>query len=342
MESRKEEALMQGLAMSWTRFRVKLGNTPEAVALISFFVLFVFFSVAAPNFLTSLALADILTFGSIMGIIVVGVAMLMIAGEFDLSVGSNFAVASYVWAILMNAGINPLTAMIIAVLSSVFLGAVNGLVVIWSGLPSFIVTLGTMLAYRGIARGIGGSDFAKFTGERPFLFDLLNGPMTSINALFAQGTNLRVSIIWFFLIAIIMAWILNRTRFGNWIMATGGNPAAALEQGVPVKRVKLFTFMLVGLLVGLASVMQFAHRTSVDPVRGEGWELVAVSASVIGGVSLNGGSGTIIGAAMGMLLLMTLDQGLVLMGVSVQIFRAIAGGILILAAILNAYLSRES
>jgi simple sugar transport system permease protein len=333
---------MQALAMSWMRFRVRLGAAPEAVALISFLVVFIFFSVAAPNFFTSLAIANILTFASIMGIIVIGVAALMIAGEFDLSVGSNFAVASYVWALLMNAGLDPFLAMILAVLSSVFLGAVNGLVVIWSGLPSFIVTLGTMLAYRGVPRWIGGSDFAKFTGERPFLFDLLNGPMASVNALFAQGTSLRVSIIWFLLIAVIMAWVLNRTRFGNWIFATGGNPGAALEQGVPVKRVKLGSFMLVGLLVGLAAVMQFAHRTSVDPVRGEGWELVAVSASVIGGVALAGGSGTILGAALGMLLLTTLDQGLVLMGVSVQVFRAVAGGILILAAILNTYLSRES
>ena len=333
---------MQGIALSWMRIRVKVGAIPEAVALISCLAVFLFFSVAADNFLTSLALADILTLSSVMGIIVVGVATLMIAGEFDLSVGSSFAVASYVWAILMNAGVSPLTAMLVAVLSAVFLGAINGLVVIWSGLPSFIVTLGTMLAYRGIARWIGGSDFAKFTGERHFLFDLLNGPMTSINALFAQGTGLRVSILWFILIAILMSWVLNRTRFGNWVYATGGNPGAALEQGVPVKRVKLSSFMLVGLFVGLAAVMQFAHRTSVDPVRGEGWELVAVSACVIGGVSLNGGAGTIIGAALGMLLLMTLDQGLVLMGVSVQVFRAVAGGILILAAILNAYMSRES
>jgi simple sugar transport system permease protein len=333
---------MQGIAMSWMRFRVKLGAVPEAVALISFLAVFFFFSLAAPNFLTSLALADILTFGSILGIIVVGVATLMIAGEFDLSVGSNFAVASYVWAILMNAGIPPVVALVIAVLTSVVLGAINGIVVIWSGLPSFIVTLGTMLAYRGIARWIGGSDFAKFLGERPFLFDFLNGPMTALNSLFTQGTGLRVSIIWFILISLLMSWVLNRTRFGNWVYATGGNPGAALEQGVPVKRVKLAAFMLVGLLVGLASVMQFAHRTSVDPVRGEGWELVAVSACVIGGVSLNGGAGTIIGAALGMLLLMTLDQGLVLMGVSVQIFRAVAGGILILAAILNAYMSRDS
>lgn len=331
---------MHSLAMRWTRFRVKLAETPEAVALTSLIVVFAFFAVAAGNFLSSLALADIVTFGSIMGIIVIGVAMLMIAGEFDLSVGSNFAVASYVWADLMNAGVPPLVAMVLAVLSSAILGAINGLVVIGSGLPSFIVTLGTMLAYRGIARAIGGSDFAKYTQSRPLLFDVLNGPITFLNRLFEGGTNFRVSILWFVLIALLMAWILNRTRFGNWVFAAGGNPGAALEQGVPVKRVKLTAFTLVGLLVGLASVMQFAHRTSVDPVRGEGWELIAVSACVIGGVHLTGGVGTILGACLGMLLLTTLETGLVLMGVSVQIFRAVAGIFLILAVVLNTYLSR--
>jgi simple sugar transport system permease protein len=333
---------VQSLALTWMRFRVGLGRVPEAVALISFLVVFIFFAIAAPHFLTSLSLADIATFGSIMGIIVVGVSMLMIAGEFDLSVGSNFAVASYVWAILMNAGVPPLVAMAIAVLCSTILGLINGLVVIWSGLPSFIVTLGTMLAYRGIARAIGGSDFAKYTASRPLLFDIMNGPITALNRLFEGGTNFRVSILWFFFIAVAFSWILSRTRFGNWVLAAGGNPGAALEQGVPVRRVKLTSFVLVGLLVGLASVMQFAHRTSVDPVRGEGWELVAVSACVIGGVSLNGGVGTIVGACLGMLLLTTLQQGLVMMGISVQIFQAVAGLILILAVILNTYLSRES
>jgi simple sugar transport system permease protein len=333
---------MQSLAPTWTRFRVQLGKSPEAVTLVTFLVVFLFFAIWAPYFLTSLSLADIATFASIMGIIVVGVAMLMIAGEFDLSVGSNFAVASYVWAILMTAGVPPLVAMVIAILCSTILGLINGAIVVWSGLPSFIVTLGTLLAYRGIARFIGHSDFAKYIFTEPLLPGILNGPMTMLNKLFEQGTNFRISILWFLVIAVIGTWILNRTRFGNWVFAAGGNPGAALEQGVPVKRVKLLAFTLVGFLVGLASVMQFAWRTSVDPVRGEGWELIAVSACVIGGVSLNGGSGTIVGACLGMLLLTTLQQGLVLMGVSVQVFQAVAGAILILAVILNTYLSRES
>jgi simple sugar transport system permease protein len=333
---------MQSVAHTWTRIRVNLGKSPEAVSLITFVVVFLFFAIRAPHFLSSLSIADIATFSSIMGIVVVGVAMLMIAGEFDLSVGSNFAVASYVWALLMNAGVPPLLAMVIAVLCSTILGFVNGITVVWSKLPSFIVTLGTLLAYRGIARAIGGSDFAKYTQSRPFLFDFLNGPITFLNSRLEGGTNFRVSILWFILMAAIGAFVLNRTRFGNWITATGGNEGAALEQGVPVRRVKLLAFTLVGLLVGLASVMQFAMRTSVDPARGQGWELIAVAACVIGGVSLNGGYGTIVGASIGMLLLTTLQEGLVLMGVSVQVFQAVLGLILILAVILNTYLSRES
>lgn len=325
-----------------TRARFRLAEFHQAVALVSFLAVFLFFSLAADNFLTSVAISNILSFTSILGIIVVGVAMLMIAGEFDLSVGSNFAVASFVFASTMNAGLPPLPAMVIAVLVSALLGAVNGLVVIRTGIPSFITTLGTMLAYRGIARAIGGGDFAKYTKTRPLLFSILNGPLDPLNRLFQPVANFRVSILWFILIAGIMSYVLMQTRFGNWVFATGGNPGAALAQGVPVKRVKMMAFTLTGLLTGIASVMQFAHRTSVDPLRGEGWELIAVTASVIGGVQLTGGVGTIFGACVGILLLQMLEQGLVLMGISVQVFRAVAGLILMLSVILNTFLSRPT
>jgi simple sugar transport system permease protein len=286
------------------------------------------------------ALSNILSFASILGIIVVGVAMLMIAGEFDLSVGSTFAVASFVWALSMNAGLAPLPAMLLALVVSASLGALNGIIVIRTGIPSFIATLGTMLAYRGIARGLGGGDFAKYTESTPILFTILNGAVEPVNQLFQPAGNLRLSIFWWIVIAVIFAIILRRARFGNWVYATGGNAEAALAQGVPTKRVKLIAFTVTGLLAGVASVLQFSHRTSVDPLRGEGWELIAVAACVIGGVKLTGGVGTIFGAVIGILLLQTLEQGLVLMGVSVQVFRAVAGAILMLSVILNTYLLR--
>jgi simple sugar transport system permease protein len=327
--------------MSVTRARYRLAEYPEAVVLISFLLLFLFFSIFAPFFLTPVSLTNILSFSSILGIMVVGVAMLMICGEFDLSVGANFAVASYVFAYALNGGIPALPAMILAVAVSGLLGALNGVIVVWSGIPSFIATLGTMLAYRGIARAIGGGMLAKYVESTPALFVILNGAIERFNLLFTPAANLRVSIFWFVVIAILGSLVLRRARYGNWVYATGGNALAALAQGVPVRRVKLMTFTLVGVLVGIASVMQFSHRTSVDPLRGDGMELLAVAACVIGGIKLTGGVGTIFGAVIGVLLLLTLEQGLVLMGMSVQVFRAVAGLILMLSVILNTYLLKS-
>ncbi|MFB0537239.1 MAG: ABC transporter permease [Anaerolineae bacterium] len=333
---------MRSQTATLTRLRYSLANFSEVVALTSFLALFVFFSVAADNFLTPLAMSNILTFASITGIVVVGVAMLMISGEFDLSVGSTFAVASYIFALSVeNAGMHPILAILLALIVCALLGLINGLIVTGTGIPSFITTLGTMLAYRGIARALGGGDFARCTGDRLALFDFLNGAIGPINQLFTPAGNFRISIIWFIVIAIVMSLVLRRTRYGNWVFAVGGNPGAALSQGVPVKRVKVINFVLTGLLAGIASVLQFAHYLSVDPLRGEGMELVAVAACVIGGVRLTGGYGTIFGACVGMLLLQMLEQGLVLMQIPVQIFQAVAGLILIIAVISNTYLGKQ-
>ena len=331
---------MASMAVRWAHLRYRLAVFPELVALISFAAVFLFFAVFAPYFLSPVSVSNMLTFGSNMGIIVIGVAILMIAGEFDLSVGSNFAVASYVFALTLNAGVPPLAATLLALAISTLLGFINGAIVIWGHIPSFIATLGTMLAYRGIARGLGGSDLAKYTGEPPLLFDILNGPMTRLNELSHPAGNFRLSIVWFILLAVLMVFILTRSRWGNWIYAVGGNQGAALAQGVPVRGVKLSAFALTGLLVGLAGVMQFAMRTSVDPVRGEGWELLAVAGAVIGGVQLTGGVGTLFGACLGILLLQMLDQGLLLMGLSVDVFRGVAGLILMASVVINQYLSR--
>jgi simple sugar transport system permease protein len=332
---------MQSQTATLTRLRYSLTNFPEVVALISFLLVFVIFAVSAEHFLTPLALSNILSFASIMGIIAIGFGSLMIAGEFDLSVGSNFAVASFVFALTLNAGVAPLPAMLFSILISALLGAINGLIVISSGIPSFITTLGTMLAYRGVARALGGGLMVKYTEATPQLFFILNGAVDSLNQRFAPAANFRTSILWFFVLAIVMSIVLMRTRFGNWIFAVGGNAEAAVAQGVPVRWVKLGAFTLTGLLVGLASVMNFAHRGSVDPLRGYGWELIVVAACVIGGVRLDGGFGTIIGPCIGMLMLQMLEQGLVLLGVPVQVFRAVAGLILMIAVILNTYLGRQ-
>lgn len=323
------------------RTRYRLSYIPEAVVLISFLALFIFFSISAPHFLSALALGNILTFGSITGIVVIGVGMLMIAGEFDLSVGSNFALASYVLALSLNAGISVVPALLLALFTSTLLGFINGLIVTRTNIPSFIATLGTMLAYRGVVRAIGSGDFASYKGEDIALFNILNGDFTLLNSWF-NVQAFRTSMVWFFILAIIFIILLMRTPFGNWIFAVGGNPGAALAQGVNVVFVKVMAFTITGLLVGIASVIQFSHRLSVDPLRGEGMEMLAVAACAIGGIRLTGGAGTILGAIAGALLLQMLDQGLVLMGIPIQVFQASVGLIIILSVISNTYLGKSS
>lgn len=321
--------------------RYRLSYIPEAVALISFVVLFLFFAVGAPNFLGPLSIGNILTFGSITATLTIGVAILMIAGEFDLSVGSNFALTSYVIALSLIAGLPVWAAIPLAILASTSLGLLNGLIVTKTKIPSFICTLGTMLAYRGIVRAIGKGSFATYTGDPIPAFKILNGDFSLLNQIF-QVQAFRTSLIWFVLLALIFAWFLSWTRFGNWIYAAGGSLEAARAQGVNVNRVKILCFSLTGFLVALASTMQFAHRLSVDPLRGDGLELIAVASCVIGGVRLSGGYGTVIGAILGTFLLQMLDQGLVLMGIPIQVFQACVGLIIIISVILNTYLSRSA
>jgi simple sugar transport system permease protein len=321
--------------------RHRLSYIPEAVALISFILLFLFFSFAAPHFLTALSIGNILTFGSITGVVTIGVALLMVSGEFDLSVGSNFALASYIVALSLIAGISIWVAIPLAVLSCSLLGALNGLIVVKTRIPSFIATLGTMLAYRGIVRAIGKGDFATYTGDPIPVFKILNGDFSLVNQIF-QVDAFRTSLVSFLILAVIFTFILMRTRFGNWVFAAGGAPEAARAQGVNVTFVKIMCFTLTGTLVSIASILQFAHRLSVDPLRGDGMELIVVASSVIGGARLTGGHGTIIGAVLGTFLLQMLDQGLVLMQIPIQVFQACVGLIIIISVISNTYLGRGS
>ena len=325
----------------FSELRYRLSYYPEIVAIISFVLIFIFFANRAENFLSLLSLTNIVSLASIKGVMVVGVAILMISGEFDLSVGSILGVASYVFALTILEGVPAILAMVIALAVSALLGLINGLIVVKTRIPSFIATLGTMLAYRGVARALGRGDYARYVAEgRLFLFDLLNGDMSAINNLAEQTGNLRSGVFWFIGFVIIASIIMNRTRYGNWVYATGGNSAAALAQGVKTNSVIISNFILTGVLSGFAGVMGFAWRMVVDPRRGQGFELITVAACVIGGIWLKGGYGKILGAAMGILLLQMVEQGLVLMGVSVELFQATVGLILIVAVVISTYLSK--
>lgn len=349
---RPRSALGRGTVLSLDTVNVealreRVSRIPELVAGTTFTLLVIYFAIFADGFLSALSISNILVFASITGIIVVGVSVLMIGGEFDLSVGSTLAVSAYVYTWFLNEGSGILNSTIAAVLFalavSAALGLINGLIVAYTGIPSFIATLGTLLAYRGLARTIGDSGRTfTYEGEHRALFDVLNGPIGFLNDLSDIGANFRLSILWFFALVAAGSFLMKSTRYGNWVAAVGGNRQAALSQGVPVNRVLVTNFVLTGFLAGLAGVIQISWRLSVDPLRGSGLELVVVAACVIGGVKLTGGFGTVWGAAIGILLIRVLEQGLILQGVEITVFRAVTGAFLIAAVVLNTYLARGS
>ena len=323
-----------------------LARRSELVVIISVVVLFIVFATTTgENFLTNLAISNIVTFTTILGIIVLGVAVLMISGEFDLSVGSMFAVVGFTFGVLIVEGLDPWLAVIISVAAGALLGFLNGVFVVGSGNPSFIITLGLLLGYRGVARAIGGGSSVSVRyeeGASPILFDIFNSAITPLNMLSELAGNWRTSILWFVLFMLIFILVIHRSKFGNWLYATGGNPDAAQAQGVPVKRVKMIAFIIVGVMVAIAAIINFSERRSIDPLAGSLWELFAVAACVMGGLRLKGGFGTILGAVLGTLMIPMLRQGLVIAGFSVEFFQAVFGFALISVAALNQYLGRSN
>jgi simple sugar transport system permease protein len=321
--------------------RDALADFPEAVSLVTFILIFLYFSANAKDFLSAYALSNILTFASVYGIIVIGIAFALITGEFDLSVGSTMAVASYILVLGIKAGFPTLLCLIAALLVSLVMGWINGYIVVTSNLPSFIITLGSMMAYRGLARILGSGIMVTIPEtNKPAIFNILNGNLEWLNNLFKPAGNFRSSSFWFIGLIILVTLVLTRTSYGNWTFATGGNRMAALAQGVNVRRVRIINFMVSSGLAGFAGILLFAHRASTNPLMGNGLEMIAMAAAVIGGVRLNGGFGTIVGAAIGILLMTMMEQGLVLMGTPNEIFQAIVGVIIILSVIANTYLSK--
>jgi len=323
--------------------RLRVMDRSEVVVLITFIVLFVFFVLQANGFFSAYAISNFLTFGAVYGVAAIGIAFLMICGEFDLSVGANMAVSMYVLILLLLANVPALVAIFAALLVAMSLGLINGLIVVNSRVPSFIVTLGTMLAFRGIARALGRGRLINYPSSNPpDIFNWINGPLNDLNNLFQPAGNFRVAILWFIGLTLIMSFLLLRTRFGNWTYAVGGNPGAAVAQGINVKRVKLLSFVLTGLMAGFAGLLFFSHRFSVNPLTGYGMELVAVAAAVIGGVSLTGGYGTIMGAAVGVVLMSMIEQALASMGIAQEVFEGVTGFILIFSVLANTLMSKQN
>lgn len=268
-----------------------------------------------------------------MALVAIGVTILMICGEFDLSVGSVFALMPMSIAVMLNAGVPFPVALLLGLAICALIGLINGYITLQFAVPSFITTLGMLFIARSLTIVISG-------GFPPLLPDDL--PTWLFTDYIWQGAILRMSFVWFAGIALLATALLSLTNFGNWIRATGGFNEAAASMGIPVRRVKIICFMLCSMLAGFAGLLQVLRLGSPLPSIGEGLELQAVAAAVIGGTALAGGIGTVFGAIIGTLLIRTIDNGLVLSRVDANWFKFAIGILTMFAVIANAWMGKMS
>jgi simple sugar transport system permease protein len=317
-----------------------LTESPMAAPLLTLMVGFVLFSLFVPNFASVRTISGIVNAASINAIVVIGVTMLMISGEFDLSVGAIVAMGGYIFAkITLNDG-SPAVAVVATLLVTAAMGGINGGLTIGTGIPSFIVTLGTRSIYRAAVWIFSGGLMLQVAEKLP-IYEVFSGRLELINNLIERA-NFRTVTVWALLLALLLQLVLTRTRFGNQLFATGGNPGAAVAQGVKTKLVKLISFTLTGFLAGIAGIMTFSQFTTVFVATATGLELTAIAAAVVGGTLLTGGVGSIIGGLVGILIINMLRTGVVLLGLPSDNFEAIVGVAIIGAAIINEYIRRRS
>lgn len=321
--------------------RRRLAGSTLAGPLLTLLAIFALFALTVPNFLTWRTLTNIVNATTLVGTVTIGVTLLMIGGEFDLSVGALVAAGGYLFASSTQAGA-PLLGVVLAVGVPALLGGVNGGLLLITGMPSFIITLGTLSIYQGAVWVLSGGALLQVL-DRPPVFDLFNGRLEVLNAL-APGANFRTSTLWIVALALAVHLLLTRTRYGNHVYAVGGDPAAARAQGVHVRRVKLINYLISGALAGFAGVLLFSQFRSVNVATGAGVELDAIAAAVVGGTLLTGGSGSVFGGVIGVLLISTLRSGVVRLDIPfipADNFEAVVGLTIIGAAVLNHHLRRN-
>ena len=303
---------------------------PEVSTFIMFIVIMVGFYFANPRFLDERNIRIVMGITPEYIIVAIGIAILMISGEFDLSVGSVFALVPMAIVQLTHQGFNIWLSIALGLSIGIIIGFINGFITLRFGIPSFIATLGMLY----IARSLTTVATAGF--PPPFPHELPNEMFVYQFELF------RASLYWSLLVAVILGILLHRSNLGNWIYATGGDVIAASSMGIKTNNIKMFCFILCGFLAGFAGMIQTFRLEAPLPSQGYLLELESIAAAVIGGVSLFGGIGTVIGAMIGAILIRFLESGIIMARIDAEWFRAGLGTLIILSVVFNTYISRRA
>ncbi|MCW2256956.1 ribose transport system permease protein [Providencia alcalifaciens] len=297
----------------------------EQKSLIALLVLIAIVSSLSPNFFTVNNLFNILQQTSVNAIMAVGMTLVILTSGIDLSVGSLLALTGAVAASMVGADVNAFVAVAGALALGTAIGACTGVIVAKGKVQAFIATLVMMLLLRGVTRVYtDGSPVNTGFSDNADLFGW-----------FGIGRPLGIPTpVWLMIIVFMAAWyLLHHTRLGRYIYALGGNEAATRLSGINVDRIKIIVYALCGLLAALASVIEVARLSSAQPMAGNGYELDAIAAVVLGGTSLAGGKGRIVGTLIGALILGFLNNGLNLLGISSN-YQMIVKAVVILLAVL--------
>lgn len=310
----------------------QLLRAPEFTVLVAFLVVVLGFTLAAPSsFLSARNVGSFLTAAAQLGSVAVGAAVLMIAGEFDLSAGSNYVFSGIAMCMLASNLHLPVgLALLLGVLIATLIGWLNGWITVLTRIPSFITTLGTWLVWFGLSLALSGGFFTYIPSSQ--LLNILAGPL---------GEQFYASVFWWLVLALASIVLLNRTALGNWIFAVGGRAEAARAVGVPVRRVKLFAFAFIGFTAGVSAIFTLGQQGSMSSLYGQNLALEAIAASVIGGCSLFGGVGSVLGAVLGAIMMSMLNSGLVLAGAPTFWYQTFVGIIIVVAVIVNTALRRR-
>ncbi len=289
------------------------------------------------DFLSPLNISNTLAFTVELGLIALAMTLLMTSGEFDLSVGSLFGFSPVLMWTLFNAGVMPLEmGFVVALLVAALIGLVNGWFVTQLKIPSFLVTLGMLLVVRGTALFVtDGFPQRTWSAGGSWLADILVGDF------YVGPFRIYASLFWFIAAVVILGYVLNQSRIGNWIQASGGNAGAARARGVNVDRVKIGLFMLSSVMAALAGIISSIRTSAANPNSGTGYELEVIAMVVIGGTALTGGRGTIIGTVFGILILRIMRNGIVLIGVPGLAYNIFIGAIILGMMALHSWLERR-
>jgi len=314
----------------------KLLGIRELGPLALLIILSVGFYFVNPSFLSTMNISNMLAYIPELGIIVLGITLLMTAGEVDLSVGSLFGCTPVLMYILYNENIIPFeAAFLVALVIAALIGLVNGLLVTKFRIPSIIVTIGTMLIVRGTGLYIS-SGFPQSTWQtKSWIKSMLISSVGEIGEF-----KLLTSLIWFFGLAVVMHFVLTNTRFGNWIQATGGNVKTARARGVDTDKVKIVLFVICSLLAGFAGIMNALRVHAAYPISGTGYEMEAIAMVVVGGTVLWGGKGTIIGSVIGVFLLRAIRNGIIVIGIPGLAYNIFVGLVIILMMMIHSLITR--